>query len=201
MKTGIELNLRKIELHEWHLWYLAFALILLLGGVTAATYFFILDDSFPVMGFLPSTVHKALGGLFTLILLFCAYIVQTRITFTKLKSVIEKQATHDELTSLYNRRYFDQRIWEEIGRADREHYPVGLLLCDLDQFRVINDSLGRQVGDDILKAVARSIQEATRGTDLIFRWGGDEIMIILADSTREGILIAAERIRKGVILS
>lgn len=198
IKPAADLDLKKIEVHEWHLWYLAFTLLFLLGGATAATYFFLLSDSYQEAGFLQSTLYKALGGFYFLIFLFCVYIVQTRATFAKLRAVIQQQATRDALTNLYNRRYFDQRIGEEIDRANRERYPVGFLLCDIDQFRIINDTLGRQVGDDVLKGVARVIQESTRGTDLIFRWGGDEIMVVLADTTHEGILIAAERIRKGI---
>jgi diguanylate cyclase (GGDEF)-like protein len=68
----------------------------------------------------------------------------------------------------------------------------------LDQFKKINNSLGHQTGDEVLKAAAKGIQEATRGTDLVFRGGGDEIWVVLSKTTPEGLLIAAERIRMAV---
>lgn len=109
---------------------------------------------------------------------------------------LEEHAFRDPLTNLYNRRYFDEHMAQEISRADRNGHPLAILLCDLDRFKAINDSQGHQVGDEVLKAVAQGIQETARGTDLVFRWGGDEIVIILSKVTRDGALIAAERIRK-----
>ena len=114
------------------------------------------------------------------------------------EETLAEQAIRDSLTNLYNRRYFNHRIEEEIARADRNQHTLAILLCDLDHFRAINDTGGHQVGDEVLKAVAREIQESTRGADLVFRWGGDEIVVVLSDTTREGILIAGERLRRGV---
>jgi diguanylate cyclase (GGDEF)-like protein len=100
---------------------------------------------------------------------------------------------------LYNRQYFNYRIEEEIARANRNQHMLAILLCDLDHFKTINDSRGHQAGDEVLKGVAHSIQESTRGADLVFRWGGDEIVVILSKTTRDGILIASERIREGIL--
>jgi len=114
------------------------------------------------------------------------------------QEALAEQAVRDVLTNLYNRRYFNHRIQEEITRADRNRQPLAILLCDLDHFKNINDSRGHHAGDEVLKGVAQEIQQATRGTDLVFRWGGDEMVVVLSDASRDGILIAAERIRKGV---
>ncbi len=114
------------------------------------------------------------------------------------EEALAEQAVRDALTNLYNRRYFNHRIREELKRADRHQQTLAILLCDLDHFKTINDTQGHQSGDEVLKAVAKSIQESTRGTDLVFRWGGDEIVVILSEVNREGILIVAERIRSGV---
>jgi diguanylate cyclase (GGDEF)-like protein len=112
---------------------------------------------------------------------------------------LAEQAIRDSLTHLYNRRYFEHRIEEEISRAHRTRQPLAILLCDLDDFKAINDAWGHQAGDEVLKIVARSIQEATRGADLVFRWGGDEFVVVLSDTTRDGVLIAADRIRTGIL--
>jgi diguanylate cyclase (GGDEF)-like protein/PAS domain S-box-containing protein len=108
-------------------------------------------------------------------------------------------AVRDSLTNLYNRRYFNQRIKEEIARADRQRAILAILLCDLDNFKSANDRRSHQFGDKILKAAAKSIQDATREVDLVFRWGGDEIVVILLVNNRQGVMAAAERIRKGII--
>jgi diguanylate cyclase (GGDEF)-like protein len=117
----------------------------------------------------------------------------------KNEKALQEQAIRDSLTGLYNRRHFDQRAEDEIARATRERYPLAILMCDLDFFKVLNDTLGHQVGDRMLKAVATSILDSTRGIDLIFRWGGDEIVVVLSKTTREGVLTAANRIREGIL--
>ncbi len=113
------------------------------------------------------------------------------------QEALAEQAVRDVLTRLYNRRMFNVRIREELSRADRQGTGLCLLLCDLDRFKAINDGNGHQVGDEVLKSVAKAILEATRGSDLVFRWGGDEIVVVFTDVGREGILMAAERIRDG----
>ncbi len=114
------------------------------------------------------------------------------------EEALAEQAIRDPLTNLYNRRYFNSRIQDEIARADRNEHALAILLCDLDHFKAINDTRGHQAGDEVLKAAANAIQAKTRGTDLAFRWGGDEIVVVLSDVAREGVLIAADRILKGV---
>ncbi len=127
-----------------------------------------------------------------------ARIMRYAIERKRAEEALAEQAIRDSLTNLYNRRYFNHRIQEEIAQADRHKYSLAILLCDLDHFKAINDTLGHYVGDEVLKAVARSIQESTRGTDLVFRWGGDEIVVVLSEANRDGILGVAERIREGV---
>lgn len=115
------------------------------------------------------------------------------------EKTLKSQAVRDSLTGLYNRGYFDRRLVEEIARADREGKCLAVLLCDLDRFKNINDTCGHPTGDHILKVVSHKIRECSRGTDLVFRWGGDEFVVILSGAGQEGALIAAERIRKGIL--
>lgn len=124
--------------------------------------------------------------------------VRYMLRASQLREALAEQAIRDTLTGLYNRRYFSRRMVEEFSRADRNNQILAILLCDIDHFKTINDTLGHQVGDEALKSVAKNIQESTRGTDLVFRWGGDEIVVVLSDTHRDGILTAAERIRKGI---
>lgn len=108
------------------------------------------------------------------------------------------EALHDPLTGLYNRRHFSLRLQEEIVRARRDKQVIVILLCDMDHFRQVNDTSGHKKGDEALQAIAKSLQSSTRGTDLVFRWGGDEMVVILSNSTREGGLQVARRIREGI---
>lgn len=124
---------------------------------------------------------------------------QMSLSRQKAEEALEEQAIRDTLTKLYNRRYFDTRITEEISRAVRRKTRFAVLICDLDFFKEINDSLGHQAGDNLLKKVAHGLKVATRGADLLFRWGGDEFVIILPELTEEsGAVDVARRIRKGV---
>jgi diguanylate cyclase (GGDEF)-like protein/PAS domain S-box-containing protein len=116
----------------------------------------------------------------------------------RVENILAEQAIRDALTGLYNRRYFNDRFEEEIAQAERNRHTLALLLCDLDHFKTINDSQGHHAGDEVLRIVTKSIQESTRGTDLVFRWGGDEFVVLLSNTNREGILIATDRIRKGI---
>ncbi|MFZ5877477.1 MAG: diguanylate cyclase, partial [Nitrospirota bacterium] len=114
------------------------------------------------------------------------------------EAALAEQAIRDSLTGLYNRRYFDLRIREELARAHRSGQPLALLMCDLDGFKAINDTRGHQFGDEVLKEVASCLGRSVRASDLIFRWGGDEFVVVLSNTKRNGILEATERIRTGV---
>ena len=122
------------------------------------------------------------------------------ITERKLaEQALKDLSIRDPLTNLYNRRYFNKRIEEEISRATRQKSRFALLLCDLDHFKKVNDTRSHQVGDEILKAVGQAIMTATREVDFVFRWGGDEFVVILLVDDRQGITDAGERIRKRVM--
>jgi diguanylate cyclase (GGDEF)-like protein/PAS domain S-box-containing protein len=114
------------------------------------------------------------------------------------EETLAEQAIRDPLTGLYNRRYFDRRIKMELARAERSQQPLAMLLCDLDRFKAVNDTRGHQAGDESLKLVSKAILNSVRGIDLVFRWGGDEIMVLLPEATREGACTTAERIRERI---
>ncbi len=114
------------------------------------------------------------------------------------EQLLAKQAIRDPLTGLYNRRFFDEHIRMELERAHRARRSTALLFCDLDRFKAINDRFGHEAGDDVLKAVAKAVRSATRGSDLVVRWGGDEFVVVLADTTHSGVHIATRRIQQAV---
>lgn len=194
----MDIDISKIEHREWQLWSLAVVLILFLGSLAAAAYFLIVNEYYQDSTITRSMANRGLVGTCVLIGLFCVYILHTRVALGKVRRSLEWEAMRDPLTGLFNRRYFKDRIKEEMARAVRSGKTLALLLCDLDHFKAINDSRGHQAGDEVLKEVAKSFRGSTRGTDLVFRWGGDEIVVILSNTTREGIIVAADRIRRGI---
>jgi diguanylate cyclase (GGDEF)-like protein len=107
----------------------------------------------------------------------------------------------DELTGIYNRRYCDRRVREEVARARRHAHPLALLLLDLDRFKTINDRHGHAVGDAVLRRLASVITRNSRAETGICRYGGDEFAIVLPETPRAGALIYAERIRATVEVS
>ena len=106
------------------------------------------------------------------------------------------RATHDELTGLPNRVLLDDRLEQAIHAADRENASVSVVFIDLDDFKVVNDSLGHGTGDTLLRDVAMRLQEAVRETDTVSRFGGDEFVALLAGDGPEPPLDVLERIAR-----
>jgi diguanylate cyclase (GGDEF)-like protein len=104
----------------------------------------------------------------------------------------------DELTGVYNRRYFDRRLAEELKRARRLGERMGLILLDLDLFKSINDRFGHPEGDRTLRAAANSIVASVRDIDAVTRWGGEEFAVILPGADGDHAVVVAERIREAV---
>lgn len=94
---------------------------------------------------------------------------------------LEYYASRDPLTNLYNRRVFWELLEYEQARAERHHYPFGLLVIDLDNFKAVNDRYGHQMGDRFLQAVAETLQKGLRKGDVFARYGGDEFVVMLPE--------------------
>jgi diguanylate cyclase (GGDEF)-like protein/putative nucleotidyltransferase with HDIG domain len=109
-----------------------------------------------------------------------------------------QDAITDGLTGLLNHREFRRRLEVEFSRAESRHRPVSLVLIDLDHFKTVNDSLGHQHGDEVLKAAAQVVRMTARAHDLIARYGGDELAVIAIDAGSEGASSLAERLVSGV---
>jgi diguanylate cyclase (GGDEF)-like protein len=196
----VEHDLRRIERREWQLWGVALTLLVACVAVTVLSSYLLLqsDSTSPDVARLITT--RGLPGLVVLIGLFCVYVLHTRVTFGRMRRLFEKQAMRDALTGLFNRRYFSERVATELIRAEHARGVFAVLLCDLDHFKAVNDTQGHHSGDEVLRDVGKAVLDATRGADLVVRWGGDEILVVLTRTTRDGVLTAADRIRKGVAL-
>lgn len=104
----------------------------------------------------------------------------------------------DPLTGLGNRAALDTALYRELQLAERHQHELSLLMIDIDHFKQINDVYGHVCGDEVLKAVAKTIQEACRESDISFRFGGEEFVVLLRKTGTIGARIIAERIREQI---
>lgn len=105
--------------------------------------------------------------------------VALTVSNIQLREELHYQSTRDPLTGLYNRRYMEQVFENEMRRAIRRNYALSLIMMDIDHFKPINDTLGHEVGDIVLKAIAKFLKKHMRQEDIICRYGGDEFVILL----------------------
>ena len=114
------------------------------------------------------------------------------------KKELVRTAICDELTGLYNRKYLHHRLDAEISRAKRYGTPVSCLLLDIDYFKIVNDMYGYDWGDILLKKIAQMLSALVRKEDVLTRYGDEEFIIILPETTEQQAKIFAERFRKDV---
>jgi diguanylate cyclase (GGDEF)-like protein len=111
---------------------------------------------------------------------------------------LEFQATHDPLTELWNRRMILDHLAQELSRASRYHTPTAVLMVDLDHFKEVNDTFGHLAGDAVLREVARRLQAHIRPYDGIGRYGGEEFLLVAAQTDGASARVLAERLRSSV---
>ncbi|HEY8567478.1 MAG TPA: PleD family two-component system response regulator [Beijerinckiaceae bacterium] len=116
---------------------------------------------------------------------------------SSLQASVEMAIT-DPLTGLYNRRYLDNHLGTVFDEAARRGRHVSVLILDLDRFKAINDTYGHDAGDEVLREFATRIRAQTRGIDVVARFGGEEVVVLVPDTPLEGARIVAERIREQV---
>lgn len=121
-------------------------------------------------------------------------IIDNYLLYKKLNQL----AITDGMTGLFNHRHFQELLRNELARSQRYGYPVGLLMLDIDHFKKFNDTYGHQVGDEVLKRVAKSMKSNVRTTDVVSRYGGEEMTIILPHTPLDDAGYVAEKIRQSI---
>lgn len=145
------------------------------------------------------TVLSMLGSLMLLLGGIASYVMGQLALQTandvKDMAILQHESITDALTGLKNRRYFDQRMSEEVALSLRHKLPLSLMLLDVDHFKKINDTYGHQIGDDVLSSLAKLISGMVRDSDIVARYGGEEIAIITPRTSKEEAALLAERLR------
>jgi diguanylate cyclase (GGDEF)-like protein len=124
--------------------------------------------------------------------------VRSALRMHRLLQMLSKRARIDGLTALWNRAFFDQRWSEEFSRAQRHGRPLSIALIDLDHFKSINDTYGHPAGDAVLQGLGAILQKEGRATDVACRYGGEEFVMILPDTSAADARNLCDRIRAGV---
>lgn len=116
----------------------------------------------------------------------------------RLVGELTRKALYDQLTGLCNRAHIEEALRMEINRCSRYAHPLTILLFDIDHFKSINDTYGHDVGDQVLRELSLRTQNKLRSVDLIGRWGGEEFLVILAETDKDNAMIVAEGVRRAV---
>ena len=111
-------------------------------------------------------------------------------------ATISHLAATDELTGLYNRRFFNENVTKAVSAAKRYKFPFSLIMADIDKFKVVNDTHGHAAGDQVLKVFADILRSLARTEDVSARWGGEEFIVLLTHTVCEGAYVMAERVRR-----
>jgi diguanylate cyclase (GGDEF)-like protein len=194
--SRVTTQLCKLEKRDWELWT-----IVSITGILASFAFLVIALPGAFLNnrnvhFEITTSRPLAIGFFVLVSLLNTYLIGKRmelrhlreeiISATLQRQVIEQQSFMDPLTEIYNRRSLDAVVQRFISHARRRKVPLTFLMVDMDKFKDINSRFGHLTGDLVLAEAASLLKDSIRGSDALVRYGGDEFLILLADTTSEG---------------
>jgi diguanylate cyclase (GGDEF)-like protein len=205
----IQLTMRQMDRRQWWLWsYAIMVTLLLLVAVASFAFPALLSTADTYYSFF---LNQAVRGLVGMVLIFNVYVIYQQLQITRIRrqltdqvfavdkveelaQEVYKMALLDPLTGLFNRRYIEQRLQDEIARSQRHGRPLSVILFDLDEFKQVNDTYGHGAGDSLLKAFADKLSRATRGSDASARYGGDEFLVVLPECKPENVQHVLKRL-------
>lgn len=150
-----------------------------------------------------------LFAVLVLFILLVLYLVRRELEIRKLSvlAIHERFTAENErsagmidpLTRVFNRRFLAEFVQSEIARAERNQRPLTFVMCDLDRFKALNDKYGHQAGDEVLEITAGVLKSCVRGSDFVVRYGGDEFLLILAETDEASAAAVLGRVREKIV--
>ncbi len=205
-QARIETELVQLESHNRDIWVLVvFAgAVLLLGALSLLA-----PGSFWQQNTLEMKIPPQLLFLVMMVVMLLAlYMVRREVELRKLRLLnvqhtLRAQSEHsasmvDSLTNVFSRSFLRELLQGEISRAERNNRPLGLIMCDVDNFKAVNDRFGHLMGDYVLAQIASILKSCVRGSDYVVRYGGDEFLIVLSETDGTGSQVVLNRIREKV---
>jgi diguanylate cyclase len=197
-----------MERRDWELWTTVLCTgIVISAGLLAV----IFPSAFVKQGDLHLEIHvprEMFLGLVALLVLFNAYMVSRRLELRRVRQQLisstiqgelaRLQSLTDPLTQVSNRRSLDEAVRRYSAHARRLQKPLTFLLIDVDRLKDINTRFGHLIGDFVIAETALLLKACVRGSDTVIRYGGDEFIVILADTSRGGAITVTERMAKSV---
>ncbi len=129
---------------------------------------------------------------------YSAQLERNQEELRSINELLQKQASTDALTGLYNHRAFQETFVQEYQRTLRYQLSLSVVMLDVDYFKQYNDSFGHPAGDEVLKAIGGILKESARGSDYAARYGGEEFVLILSNTTNDNAAVVAERVRQSI---
>lgn len=205
-QARLQAELAKIESQKRDLWVLVIfaAAVLALGALSL-----LVPTSFWHQNQLEIKVSpQVLFLIMMVVMVVTLYVMRRegemrRLRLVNLQQSLEAQSEFsasmiDSLTNVFSRSFLRELLQGEISRAERNSRPLALLMCDLDNFKNVNDKYGHLMGDYVLAQMAAILKSCVRGSDFVVRYGGDEFLVILAETDEPGALNVQGRIREKV---
>ena len=199
-------SIGRLEWRDWELWSIALLLLVVFAGGFLTYIYSQIAEERALSPAAARFLWLVLFGLLVLVVLLNIYLIDRKRTLAQLwrrylRQMDElgqerEQAMRDPLTQVYNRRFFDETVTKEARRCDRAGRPLSFLLVDVDNFKQVNERLGHFEGDKVLQAVAAVLQDTLRTSDLVFRFGGDEFLVVLPETPAEGAAIVEARLQQ-----
>lgn len=204
----IQTQIQSLSSRDFQLWSIALLVILILMAGFAAL---VVPNVVWKVDLLRTDARffpQLFFGLISLVLLFNIYVLgQKRELSSTRKALIrelvfnerlENLSLVDPLTQLYNRRALEQMLGKEVTRANRQGTPLSVVLLDLEHFKDINENLGTQAGDELLVVASKLLRATFRGSDSVFRYGGDEFIVVMPETTETQAEHALKRLTSAI---
>lgn len=206
-RARLQSELTKIESQNRDVWILIIfaAAVLLLGALSLLS-----PGSFWQHNVLELKIPpQFLFVVMMLVMMLALYMVRREVEVRKLRILnmqqnLEAQSDFsasmvDSLTNVFSRSFLRELLQGEISRSERTTRPLSLIMCDVDNFKAVNDRYGHLMGDYVLAQIAAILKSCVRGSDYVIRYGGDEFLVILSETDEQGAQIVMSRVRQKVV--